>query len=57
MPLTKVRPRGTRALEALHFSVADVQDGLGPFLSVFLQSKGWSVAAIGTVMSVGGIAG
>ncbi|RBC51680.1 MFS transporter, partial [Xanthomonas oryzae pv. oryzae] len=45
MPLTKVRPRGTRALEALHFSVADVQDGLGPFLSVFLQSKGWSVAA------------
>ncbi|UNW12707.1 MFS transporter [Xanthomonas phaseoli pv. phaseoli] len=57
MPMTKARPRGTRALEALHFSVADVQDGLGPFLSVFLQSKGWSVAAIGTVMSVGGIAG
>ncbi|MBB3813021.1 MFS family permease [Xanthomonas campestris] len=51
------RPRGSRALEALHFSVADVQDGLGPFLSVFLQSRGWSVAAIGTVMSVGGIAG
>jgi len=57
MPMTKARPRGTRALEALYFSVADVQDGLGPFLSVFLQSKGWSVAAIGTVMSVGGIAG
>ncbi|MBB5882193.1 MFS family permease [Xanthomonas arboricola] len=51
------RPRGSRALEALHFSVADVQDGLGPFLSVFLQSRGWSVAAIGTVMSAGGIAG
>ncbi|KAB7769778.1 MFS transporter [Xanthomonas maliensis] len=51
------RAPGTRALEALHFSVADVQDGLGPFLSVFLQSKGWSVAAIGTVMSAGGIAG
>ncbi|MBB5766295.1 MFS family permease [Xanthomonas arboricola] len=51
------RPRGSRALEALHFSVADVQDGLGPFLSVFLQSRGWSVAAIGTVISVGGIAG
>ncbi|WDM67840.1 MFS transporter [Xanthomonas cucurbitae] len=57
MPMSQARPRGTRALEALHFSVADVQDGLGPFLSVFLQSKGWSVAAIGTVMSVGGIAG
>lgn len=51
------RPRGTRALEALNFTMADVQDGLGPFLSVFLQSKGWSVAAIGSVMSVGGIAG
>ncbi|MEQ7417263.1 MFS transporter [Xanthomonas campestris pv. campestris] len=49
--------RGTRALEVLHFSVADVQDGLGPFLSVFLQSRGWSVGAIGTVMSAGGIAG
>ncbi|MEB1529159.1 MFS transporter [Xanthomonas sp. WHRI 7945] len=52
-----VRLRGTRALEALNFTLADVQDGLGPFLSVFLQSKGWSVAAIGSVMSVGGIAG
>ncbi|APP86675.1 MFS transporter [Xanthomonas hortorum pv. vitians] len=57
MRMSTARPRGSRALEALHFSVADVQDGLGPFLSVFLQSKGWSVAAIGTVMSVGGIAG
>ncbi|MEQ7991232.1 MFS transporter [Xanthomonas hortorum] len=57
MRMSTPRPRGSRALEALHFSVADVQDGLGPFLSVFLQSKGWSVAAIGTVMSVGGIAG
>ncbi|GAE49454.1 MFS transporter [Xanthomonas arboricola] len=57
MRMSTPRPRGSRALEALHFSVADVQDGLGPFLSVFLQSRGWSVAAIGTVMSVGGIAG
>ncbi|WP_184649216.1 MFS transporter [Xanthomonas euroxanthea] len=57
MRMSTPRPRGSRALEALHFSVADVQDGLGPFLSVFLQSRGWSVAAIGTVISVGGIAG
>ncbi|WP_167765735.1 MFS transporter [Xanthomonas euroxanthea] len=57
MRMSTPRPRGSRALEALHFSVADVQDGLGPFLSVFLQSRGWSVAAIGTVMSAGGIAG
>ncbi|UYK81459.1 MFS transporter [Xanthomonas sacchari] len=51
------RPRGTRALEALNFTMADVQDGLGPFLSVFLQSKGWSLGAIGSVMTAGGIVG
>ncbi|MCC4593038.1 MFS transporter [Xanthomonas campestris pv. cannae] len=51
------RPRGTRALEALNVTMADVQDGLGPFLSVFLQSKGWSLGAIGSVMTAGGIVG
>jgi len=54
---TGPRPRGTRALEALNFTMADVQDGLGPFLSVFLQSKGWSLGAIGSVMTAGGIVG
>ncbi|MCW0377966.1 putative MFS-type transporter [Xanthomonas sacchari] len=54
---TGKRPRGTRALEALNFTMADVQDGLGPFLSVFLQSKGWSLGAIGSVMTAGGIVG
>ncbi|MBB5886790.1 MFS transporter [Xanthomonas sp. LMG 8992] len=53
----RLRPRGTRALEALNFTMADVQDGLGPFLSVFLQSKGWSLGAIGSVMTAGGIVG
>ncbi|MDQ1091880.1 MFS family permease [Xanthomonas sacchari] len=56
-PGPRQRPRGTRALEALNFTMADVQDGLGPFLSVFLQSKGWSLGAIGSVMTAGGIVG
>jgi hypothetical protein len=30
------------ALCALNFFMADVRDGLGPFLGVFLQEKDWS---------------
>ncbi|MBW0446673.1 MFS transporter [bacterium M00.F.Ca.ET.228.01.1.1] len=45
------------ALEALNFFMADVQAGIGPFLGVFLQAHGWRPDAIGTVMTVGGIAG
>jgi MFS family permease len=37
--------------------MADVRDGLGPFLGVFLQGKGWSPAEIGLVMTIGGYAG
>lgn len=37
--------------------MADVRDGLGPFLGVFLQGHGWSVDQIGLVMTIGGLAG
>lgn len=47
----------TRALEALNFFMADVQAGIGPFLGVFLQARGWGTDLIGTVMTIGGIAG
>ncbi len=45
------------ALEGLNFFMADVQAGIGPFLGVFLQANGWHPDAIGTVMTLGGIAG
>jgi MFS family permease len=45
------------ALNALNFFAADVRDGLGPFLGVFLQSKGWPPGEIGLVMTIGGLAG
>jgi MFS family permease len=45
------------ALEGLNFLMADVQAGIGPFLGVFLQAHGWHPDAIGTVMTLGGIAG
>jgi hypothetical protein len=38
------------ALNALNFFMADVRDGLGPFLGVYLQSKKWSPAEIGLAM-------
>src|ERR1700758_1050253 len=45
------------ALNAINFFMADVRDGLGPFLGVFLQGKGWPPAEIGLVMTIGGYAG
>jgi len=37
--------------------MADMQAGIGPFLGVFLQQRGWSTGPIGTVMTAGGVAG
>ncbi|MBW6531773.1 MFS transporter [Sphingomonas sp. RRHST34] len=51
------RSRATRALQALNFFMADMQAGIGPFLGVFLQQRGWTAGPIGTVMTVGGVAG
>ncbi|WP_295988584.1 MFS transporter [uncultured Variovorax sp.] len=51
------RTRATRALSALNFFMADMQAGIGPFLGVFLQQRGWQPGAIGSVMTAGGIAG
>lgn len=49
-----VRP--ARALEALNFFVADVQAGIGPFIGVILLSRGWGADAIGSVMTLAGLA-
>ncbi|WP_294645418.1 MFS transporter [uncultured Aureimonas sp.] len=49
--------RSIRALGAVNFFLADVRDGLGPFLGIFLVGQGWSAAEIGLVMTIGGIAG
>jgi MFS family permease len=49
--------KGVWPLLALNFFMADMQSGIGPFLGVFLLSHGWHSGLIGTVMTVGGIAG
>ncbi|WP_334052865.1 MFS transporter [Burkholderia cepacia] len=48
--------RAARALEALNFFLADVQAGIGPFVGVILLSRGWSADAIGSVMTLAGLA-
>lgn len=45
------------ALNALNFFLADVRDGLGPFIGVFLQQRHWPAGEIGFVMTIGGLAG
>ncbi len=45
------------ALNAVNFFMADVRDGLGPYLGVFLQNEKWSPSEIGLVMTIGGLAG
>ncbi len=49
--------QGHRPLQWLNFFMADVQAGIGPFLGIFLLSHGWKSGLIGTVMTIGGVAG
>ena len=49
--------KAIRPLEALNFFMADMQAGIGPFLGVFLLAHGWRSGLIGSVMTIGGIAG
>ena len=44
-------------LQALSFFMADMQAGIGPFLGIFLLAHGWKSGLIGSVMTIGGIAG
>lgn len=45
-----------RGLDLLNFLLADVRDGLGPYLSIYLLLvHHWDQASIGFVMAVGGI--
>ncbi|MCV6970129.1 MFS transporter [Mycobacterium bohemicum] len=48
--------RVAHALDLVNFLLADVRDGLGPYLSIYLLlAHHWDQASIGFVMAVGGI--
>ncbi|PTA73974.1 MFS transporter [Serratia sp. Nf2] len=49
--------RSLQALCLTSFFIADVRDGLGPFLGIFLTQHHWQPDDIGLLMTVGGIAG
>src|SRR5690242_21661582 len=52
------RRRAGRALDAVNFFLADVRDGLGPYLAVYLLTEQhWDEARIGLVMSIAALAG
>ncbi|GJC89760.1 putative MFS-type transporter Rv2456c [Colletotrichum liriopes] len=44
------------ALFFMAFFMGDVQDGLGPFLGVYLQQHGWAPGLRGSVSTAGGVA-
>jgi MFS family permease len=51
-------PRANRALDAANFFLADVRDGLGPYLAIYLLTmQKWDEASIGVVMSIAAVAG
>ncbi|SFC15895.1 Major Facilitator Superfamily protein [Kosakonia oryzae] len=49
--------RSLRALCLTSFFIADVRDGLGPFLGIFLTQRHWQPDDIGLLMTLGGVAG
>ena len=51
-----------RVLDALNFFLADVRDGLGPYLAIYLiavrgPTHGWNEATVGSVLTIAGIVG
>lgn len=48
--------RSLQALCLMSFFLADVRDGLGPFLGIYLTQQHWRPDDIGFVMTAGGIA-
>ncbi|WP_420135680.1 MFS transporter [Rhodopseudomonas sp.] len=52
------KPDLHRSLDALNFFLADVRDGLGPYLAIYLLAvQNWNEASIGLVMSIAAAAG
>ncbi len=51
-----------KTLDALNFFLADVRDGLGPYLAIYLiavrgPAHGWNEATVGLVLTIAGIVG
>ena len=54
---TGASPRSLRGLDGINFLMADVRDGVGPYLSVYLkQDQHWGAGAIGVAMAASSVA-
>ncbi len=53
----KQKINGIWQLNWVNFFMSDMMAGIGPFLGIFLLAHGWQTSLIGTVMTIGGIAG
>lgn len=52
-----ISPQSRRGLDWMNFFLADVRDGVGPYLAIFLlASHDWSATGIGVVMGAMGVA-
>ncbi len=50
-------PRSSAGLDSVNFLMADVRDGVGPYLSVFPSgSRGWEAGPIGIAMAASTVA-
>jgi predicted MFS family arabinose efflux permease len=54
---TQPSPRSRRGLDGINFLMADVRDGLGPYLAIYLKgARHWDPGAIGLAMGASSIA-
>ena len=57
-PLAASRRKSLQALDYVNVFLADVRDGVGPYLAIYLlATHHWNPASIGVAMSASGIAG
>lgn len=57
VPMASRSPPRLWPLYAVNFFMADMQSGIGPFVGVFLQERGWATRLIGTALTIGNVAG
>ncbi|MDX2259340.1 MAG: MFS transporter [Hyphomicrobiaceae bacterium] len=54
---TEISPQSRRGLDWMNFFLADVRDGVGPYLAIYLlATHNWSATDIGIVMGAMGVA-
>lgn len=56
MKVSRRTHAGGRSLDLLNLFVANIQTGFGPFIAVYLTTRGWTQSSIGVALSIGTVA-